>query len=282
MHLPANVPQNRLGQAAGGVAQKGQNREPVEIRHRDKVGFLQFLHRVKAAAAAERIVDAVFQHIAEFDPDVIFIQFFQECAAFFVRQPFHRFFEIFLTHLPGNRHQGQRQGICRFIQAIGVCQVGKNGGPVRLPHFPQVGVSCPFDRMGIGNVKDIPKLQPWSGIVQQRNALSAAVDPAVHLAVPQFQLRTGGCTGALGVDQKIFLERVPVQPCGGIQIPHPVAGRPADFLGVGFSQRLNGLYLCHSCLLSYAKKKSRQAILPPTGSMQGYFFWPAAFPFLLE
>ena len=84
--------------------------------------------------------------------------------------------------------------------------MGKNGGLVRFLHFPQVGVSCPFNRVCIGNIKDIPQPQSWAGIVQQRDALSAAVDPAVHLAVPQFQLRTGGCTGALGVDQEIFLE----------------------------------------------------------------------------
>ena len=84
--------------------------------------------------------------------------------------------------------------------------MGKNGGLVRFLHFPQVGVSCPFNRVRIGNIKDIPQPKPGTGIVQQRDALSAAVDPPVHLAVPQFQLRTGGCTGALGVDQEIFLE----------------------------------------------------------------------------
>ena len=84
--------------------------------------------------------------------------------------------------------------------------MGKDGGLVCSLHFPQVGVSCPFNRVRIGNIKDIPQPKPGTGIVQQRDALSAAVDPPVHLAVPQFQLRTGGCTGALGVDQEIFLE----------------------------------------------------------------------------
>lgn len=110
---------------------------------------------------------------------------------------------------------------------------------VRLLHHPQIGFPGPFDRVGIGNVKDVPQPKPGAGIVQQSNAFRATVDPAVHLTVPQFQLRTGCRVGALGMDQKIVLERISVQPCGGIQIPHPVTGRPAYFLGVEFSQSLN-------------------------------------------
>ena len=81
---------------------------------------------------------------------------------------------------------------------------------VRLLHHPQIGFPGPLDRVGIGNIKDIPQAKPGPGIIQQSNAFCAAVDPAVHLEIPQFQFRAGRRIGALGVNQKIVLERIAV------------------------------------------------------------------------
>ena len=210
MQFPANVAQNWLGQTAGGISKERQGRQPVKICYRDEIGFFQFLHRIKAAAPAECIIDAVCQHIAEFHSDVIFIQFFQEGSFGFVSQPFHCIFQVFLCHLTGNRHQGQRQGVCRFIQTIGVCQVGKNRVMIYSLHFPQIRFPRSFDRVGIRNIKNIAQPKPGPRIVQQRNAFRAAIHPTVHLAVPQFQLCAGNCIGPLGVDQKIILKRIAV------------------------------------------------------------------------
>ena len=83
---------------------------------------------------------------------------------------------------------------------------------------------------GVGNVKYILDLRAISGGVQQRNAVAAALDIAAHGVVPEIVVCAGCGVRPLGVDQKLLMEGILVQPGSGFEKARPRRYIPSELL----------------------------------------------------
>ena len=82
---------------------------------------------------------------------------------------------------------------------------------------PEVWAAGAFAAAGVGDIEHIFQLRGVAGGVNQGNALGSPADVAAHVLVPNVKAGTGGGFRALGIDQKLLVVRILVQPGGGVQ-----------------------------------------------------------------
>ena len=112
--------------------------------------------------------------------------------------------------------------------------------------LPDVRVGRAAHGVCIGNIKDILHTLRLGGIVDEGDALRAAIDPAPNLLIPRFQRRAGRRFGALGVDQKLLQKAVSVHPRSGIHEKHPVLRGTADGTCLAIGQISDIIQFRHS------------------------------------
>ncbi|MFR1693812.1 MAG: hypothetical protein ACLSVF_11105 [Faecalibacterium sp.] len=84
---------------------------------------------------------------------------------------------------------------------------------VVLPHLRVTGITA---HPGVRHIENVVQARESAGFVQQSDTLRATSDIAVHPAVPNIIVGTGGGIRALGVDHELVCKGVLVQPgCGG-------------------------------------------------------------------
>ena len=68
-------------------------------------------------------------------------------------------------------------------------------------HSPKPRVFAAFYPMGIGNIVDVLDIGPAAcAFADQADCIGTGVDPAVHLVIPRFNVRTGDRIRALDID----------------------------------------------------------------------------------
>ena len=114
-----------------------------------------------------------------------------------------------------------------------------NGGVVVLPQCPQIGCSRPLDWTCVRYVKDI--FQPGLAaavLVDQGDAFGIGLYPPPHCPIPQLHAGAGRGIRALGIDQKLVVERVFLKP---------LSRRNVRFYGSGISCRIFCICIASSC-----------------------------------
>ena len=67
-------------------------------------------------------------------------------------------------------------------------------------HLPDVRFIALESGVRVSNIEHIPELRGLYSIIDQRDAFRSAVDPAIHLLVPDIQRRAGHGIGTLRID----------------------------------------------------------------------------------
>ena len=128
---------------------------------------------------------------------------------------------------------------------------------VFLVHFPKPGILTAPNRVGIGNVMDVLNVGfSASPFAYQTDSGGTGIDPAVHFVVPDFNLCTGCCIRALGVNQKLVIKIIAfIEPGSGSQKSPPVLGRVGNFF-LSLLRQFRDVgkpSACHCVLLSKMK-----------------------------
>lgn len=113
-----------------------------------------------------------------------------------------------------------------------------------LPEPKRDIVTC----VGVGRIEYIPQRGPVPAVVDERDALCAPVHPTSEFAVPKLDGSTGFCIRSLRMNQDLFMERVLIKPCGGIEKAFPVVNglrKPLRCLTRKLGYVLQ--FCCHSC-----------------------------------
>lgn len=92
-----------------------------------------------------------------------------------------------------------------------------------LPQGKRLTVSV----VGVFDIEYMTKVRTVATVINQCNAFSTAVHPAVKHPVPQFKLSAGSGVRPLCKDQHLIGERILIEPSCRVQEPHPC------FRGIG-------------------------------------------------
>ncbi|MCI5485257.1 MAG: hypothetical protein MR426_09400 [Clostridiales bacterium] len=85
--------------------------------------------------------------------------------------------------------------------------------------FPEIGTAGALRGAGIRYIEYIFQLRSVPGVVDEGDAFRTPANITPHSFVPQFVIRAGRGFGALGIDHKLLVVRVLIQPgCGGQKI----------------------------------------------------------------
>ncbi|UZT81656.1 hypothetical protein [Caproicibacterium sp. BJN0003] len=117
--------------------------------------------------------------------------------------------------------------------------------------LPKVWTAGIFPATRVGNIEDIPDSRLVAGCVDEGDPFSAAPDVPAHFFVPDLITGTGRRVGALGVDHKLFVVRVFVEPRGGFQ-----KIRPAFVTGSDLCRRVVGHLRQNLHITRHSKKSS--------------------------
>ena len=154
------------------VAQKGQDREPVEVRDPGKVIRGEFLPRIKTTASCQHVVGAVFHEPAETFTNGILAKFLQPRSLDLIGEAIHSVVEIFLCLCPCQGHEHGWKGSLRVcFKSIGVCQVIGHFRPDPGFHLPDIRRLSPAYHVCVGNIKHIPQAFPGAAVVDQGDTL---------------------------------------------------------------------------------------------------------------
>ncbi|MCI1955545.1 MAG: hypothetical protein LKJ21_04110, partial [Oscillospiraceae bacterium] len=96
--------------------------------------------------------------------------------------------------------------------------------------FPQERAAGFLVSPGVRNVEHIAQAGAAAGVVNQGDAARAALDPPAHPLVPEAVFRAGRRFGPLGVNHKLLVVRVFVEPGGGFQKIRPAFVAGGDLL----------------------------------------------------
>lgn len=234
-YFPSNVHEDDLGEVAHGVAQHREGAQPVEELDAPEVALMEIAFRIQPAAPRHLVEDGIPENGAEGLPPCLLRQRHQQRAIHLLFDAVHRILQVFVRHLFGHVFQCQHDR-ADVWQVVGAGQVGEEPIPVPIIQPPDVGIGRTAHSMGVRDVKDIAQPLWLGGVVDEGDALRAAVDPAPDLLIPRIQRGAGRGFGPLGVDQQLLQEAVAVHPRSGVHEAHPVLRGTADRTGFGIGQ----------------------------------------------
>ena len=111
----------------------------------------------------------------------------------------------------------------------GVFQFLDDTGRILLLRLPQ-GKWLIVPIIGVGHIEHMAQVRPVTGVVDQRNAFRAAIDPSIEYGVPQFDRGAGGGVGMLHGDQYLVSKGILVEPSRRVQKTHPSFRRFGEVL----------------------------------------------------
>ncbi len=186
-----------------------------------QIPILHELGGVQAAAGKQGILDTGGEHIPKAHFQVEVVQFLQKAVLHIVGEV-GQTVPVDFIHGPLRRFHQLCADVPILYRAVFPFQRFRHGGVVVLPHCPQIGRFRPLHRAGVRYVKDIFQRRPAPSVfMDQSNALGTRLHPSPHGFIPQLHAGTGSGVRALGVDQKLVIERISVESGGGIQVPLP-------------------------------------------------------------
>lgn len=234
---PLNSHKQLLGQCTGRTAQVVQHGRRGKLQDTGKVPVLQVVRRVQAAAGEKGKLDAGRQQVPEPHLQVQRVQFFQKAALHVIGQLRQVVTICFLHGAVGGFHQLFPKVPLLHGAAL-LRQCVPYGGMVFLLYFPKIRLPRPSHRPCVSIIKQVFQMRSSLSLPDHCNADRLCLDPAVHGAIPQRHVRAGHSIRALGIDQKLVVIGVFIQPGGCGQIVFPVvyvlchgAGSLIDQLG---------------------------------------------------
>lgn len=139
--------------------------------------------RIEAAAPHRFIEDAAFkQAVKDFAP-LRLRKLTQPGAGHLLFNAVHGVVEVVFGDLAGDLGKGGFQG--RDVrQGVSIRQVRQKRRNVPFLHAPDIGKLVSISRMGIRYIEDVAQFCRLLVVVDQGDALCAAVDPAVEARIP--------------------------------------------------------------------------------------------------
>lgn len=223
-HLAPNVHENRFVEGAERVSHQAEYADAVEKADASKIGFRDQAFRIQPAAAGSDVIDAGLHDSAEGLPPRCRFKVFQPGTVHFMLQAVHGVIQVFVGHQLRQLTKGIFEGL-RFVQTVGLRQMIDDQPVVPAGHLPDIRFFALEYSMGIADVEHIAELCRLHSVVDQRDALCAAIDPAVHLLVPDFKGCAGRSIRALRVDQQLVGKVISVHAGSRIEKFHPVPRR---------------------------------------------------------
>ena len=230
-HLAPNVHENGFVEGAERVSHQAENADAVEIADAGEIRFRDQALCIQPAAAGGDIIDAGLHDSAEGLPPRCRFKVFQPGTVHFLLQTVHGVVQIFVGHQLRQLTKGIFEGF-RFVQTVGLRQMIDDLPVVSAGHLPDIRFFALEYCMGIADVEHIAELCRLHGVVDQRDALCAAIDPAVHLLIPDFKSRAGCSIRALRIDQQLVGKVISVHAGGRIEKFHPVPRRADNPFGM--------------------------------------------------
>ena len=218
-----------MGDVAGGRAKNSKDLRRVEVGDVPEIIVVIVVPGVLSAPGQQHECHAVCQDASELNFNIEIVQFFQECVSSVLAQLREIVRHIILDGVLCGRYKCLGKGVLirQFPEAV--FQGFRDLGLIFRAHAPDGHGTRKSTGVGVGNIEIIFK--PGTALVlpvKDGDAGSSTVDPAPKLPVPFFNLQHGGGVWALGIDQKLFLERKPIVAAGGGQKLLPLLGR-SDF-----------------------------------------------------
>ncbi|MBQ3479530.1 MAG: hypothetical protein IJH25_15340 [Clostridia bacterium] len=210
-YFPPDVHEDDLGEVAHGVAQHREGAQPVEELDTPKVALVEIAFRVQPAAPRYLIEDRIPEDGAESLPPRLLRQRRQQRAGHLLLDAVHRVLQVFLSHLLSHLLQCQHDRT-HIRQIVGAGQVGEEPLLVAVIQTPDIGIGRTAHGMGVRDVKDISQALRLGGVVDEGDALRAAIHPPSNLLIPRIQRGAGRGFRPLGVDQQLLQEAVAVHP----------------------------------------------------------------------
>ena len=234
-NLSPDVHEDDFGEVAHGVAQHREGAQPVEELDAPEVALMEIAFRVQPAAPRHLVEDGIPEDGAEGFPPHLLRQRRQQRAVHLLFDAVHRVLQVLVRHLFGHIFKRQHDG-AHVGQVVGAGQVSEEPLLVAIIQPPDVGIWRAAHGMGIRDVKHISQSLRLGGVVDEGDALRAAIDPASDLLIPRIQRGAGRGFRPLGVDQQLLQEAVAVHPRSGVHEAHPVLRGTADRPGFGIGQ----------------------------------------------
>jgi hypothetical protein len=211
----ANFVEKVHGNLAGSAAQVVQDGGGGELGNARKVLILQILAGVQAAAGQDGVLDAGGQEVFIAHLQIEIVQFLQKAVPCVIAQVLQvvpvgsAYGAADLLH----KHPTNIMFLCGAVLPF---QCRRNRAGFLCRHFPQMQLTRPTDRAGVGYVKDILQLGLAPLVLpNEGDALGAGFHPPPHGFIPQLHAGAGGGIRALGVDQKLFIKTVFIEmACG--------------------------------------------------------------------
>ena len=234
-NFPPDVHEDDLGEVTHGVAQHREGAQPVEELDAPEVALAEITFRVQPAAPRHLIEDGILEDGAEGFPPRLLRQRRQQRAVHLLFDAVHRVLQVFLRYLFSHIFQRQHDG-ADIGQVVGSRQVSEEPIPVAVIQPPDVGIGRAAHGMGVRDVKDIAQPLWLGGVVDEGDALRAAIHPPSDLLIPRIQRGAGRGFRPLGVNQQLLQEAVAVHPRSDVHEAHPVLRGTADRPGLGIGQ----------------------------------------------
>lgn len=198
-----------------GAAQGGYGLGSVEIQHRGKILRSEVLTLCQAASGKQGIVYADCRRIDESHAFVILMIPFQRGTVNDAKDILLVGKEVLCCFVVGNLFQLLCKASSAWNEEL-LFQVSGDRLFMLRTVTPEVETAGSFAASGVGDIKHIFQLRDVAGGVNQGNALGSPADVAAHVLVPDVKAGTGSGFRALGIDQKLLVVRILVQPGGGV------------------------------------------------------------------
>lgn len=265
----------------GRCAKVGKDGRSIEVRHTSQIFLIQIVRRVYTTAGQQFVLGAGANQIAECDLDVEIVQLLQKTVRFFINKVLCHICTDLQRQLFAGIHQ-QSAEVC----AITVKFLSQHFTDRRFmlrAHLPDPRRFAVLDRVGICNIMDIGQIRLTAvAFADEGDRRCSGIDPAVHLVVPEPDVRAGGSIGALGIDEELIVKIIGlVEPgrCG--EEVHPRLRRMCDLFTGMCKQAGDRLYFRHSVASFNAAGGASFPRRPQNGSYRSSCtlagFWDACF-----
>ena len=160
---------------------------------------------------------------AERRPDVELIIFLQKGTVNDAEDFLLMFLPVVCCQTAGYLLQLGNKRLCGVVRHVEViCQGLPHRRLVLGPELPQIGAAGTFSAAGIRHIKHIAQARLAAAGVHQGDAPGPTADISAHPSVPEVVLRAGGGLRALGVDHKLLIVGIFVEPRSGSQKSRPL------------------------------------------------------------
>ena len=202
-------------------AEGGHRIGGIPVEDAQKILVLKILLRLHAASGQEGVGDADGCGVSESRSDVELIIFLQKGTVNDGEDVRAVLVPVFICKLRGHMLKLVAKSIFAGY-AKPLFQRGRNDALMLRLKLPEIGAAGLFSIASVCHVEYIAQPGRFAGAVDNSDTTASAPDIPAHALIPKVILRAGGGLRALGVDHKLLVVGVFVEPRSGSQKGRPL------------------------------------------------------------